>query len=263
MHDLPCSSPGPGGDAPDCRRRAFLKVLPAITAGAASLAALPAEAASDNAKPHWGMLVDARQCIGCQACTVACIMENVVPEGSFRTVVSTYAVTTGEGAAAVTGTHVLPRLCNHCDNPPCVPVCPVGATFKREDGAVLVDGERCVGCAYCVQACPYDARFINHHTGKADKCTFCSHRVEAGLLPACVETCVGGARVFGDLNDPKSEIRRLMADAQDELKVLKPEQGTRPQVFYIGLDPRLQGKVDGTQTPALSGLTWQPKSHGG
>ncbi len=100
----------------------------------------------------------------------------------------------------------LPRLCNHCDNPTCVPVCPVQATFQREDGVVLVDNERCVGCAYCVQACPYDARFINHETQTADKCTFCEHRLEVGLLPACVESCVGGARVIGDLNDPDSAI---------------------------------------------------------
>ena len=236
-------------DVCDQSRRGFLKALPAVTAGAA----LPAGAA--DAGPRWAMLVDLRQCIGCQACTVACIMENQVPAGSFRTIVSTYVVKTGGSS----GTYMLPRLCNHCDDPPCVPVCPVGATFKAADGSVLVDGERCVGCAYCVQACPYDARFINHLTGKADKCTFCAHRLEAGLLPACVETCVGGARVFGDLNDAKGELRRRLDAARDQVKVLKPEQGTRPNVFYIGLDGRFQGKVAGT--PAL----WQPAkspSHG-
>lgn len=236
-------------DVCDQSRRGFLKALPAVTAGAA----LPAGAA--DAGPRWAMLVDLRQCIGCQACTVACIMENQVPAGSFRTIVSTYVVKTGGSS----GTYMLPRLCNHCDDPPCVPVCPVGATFKAADGAVLVDGERCVGCAYCVQACPYDARFINHLTGKADKCTFCAHRLEAGLLPACVETCVGGARVFGDLNDAKGELRRRLDAARDQVKVLKPEQGTRPNVFYIGLDGRFQGKVAGT--PAL----WRPAkspSHG-
>jgi tetrathionate reductase subunit B len=108
---------------------------------------------------------------------------------------------------------VLPRLCNHCDNPPCIPVCPVSATYKREDGIVAVDGDRCVGCAYCVQACPYDARFINHETNKADKCTFCAHRVDAGLLPACVETCVGGARIFGDINDAEGELARRLKEA--------------------------------------------------
>ena len=213
-------------------RRGFLKALPAVTAGAA---ALPAHAAKPGA-PHWAMLIDTRECIGCQACTIACSIENQLPEGRFRTSALTYVVKDGES----TGTHMLPRLCNHCEEPPCVPVCPVGATFKRADGVVLVDGERCVGCGYCVQACPYEARFINTITGKADKCTFCSHRIEAGLLPACVETCVGAARVFGDLSDPKSEIRRRLADAKGRVKVLKPEQRTRPNVFYVGLEDPVQ-----------------------
>ncbi|MDP3707637.1 MAG: 4Fe-4S dicluster domain-containing protein, partial [Polaromonas sp.] len=164
------------------------------------MAPAPAIASAEGESKHrWAMVVDVQKCIGCQACTVSCIMENDVPANSFRTVTSTYEVHDGKR----TGTYMLPRLCNHCDEPPCIPVCPVGATFQRKDGIVVVDGDRCVGCAYCVQACPYDARFINHDTGKADKCTFCAHRVDAGLLPACVETCVGGARIFGDLNDPK------------------------------------------------------------
>jgi tetrathionate reductase subunit B len=177
-------------------------------------------------------------------------MENDVPANSFRTVTSTYEVHDGKR----TGTYMLPRLCNHCDEPPCIPVCPVGATFQRKDGIVVVDGDRCVGCAYCVQACPYDARFINHDTGKADKCTFCAHRVDAGLLPACVETCVGGARIFGDLNDPKSQVRELLD--HNKVKVLKPEMGTQPHVFYLGLDERFQGRVEG------EGTLWQPSGHG-
>ena len=231
-------------DLCDPERRGFLKALPALAAGAASV---PAEAAAQD-RPHWAMLIDLRECVGCQACTVACIMENRVPDGSFRTSVSTYVVTDGSGA----GTYMLPRLCNHCEKPPCVPVCPVGATFKRADGIVLVDGDRCVGCAYCVQACPYEARFINHDTGKADKCTFCAHRVEAGLLPACVETCVGGARIFGDLNDPGSEIRRRLRAAGDQVKTLKPEQGTRPNVFYVGLDHGVQQRISGKGAPAAA-----------
>ena len=202
------------------------------------------------------MLVDTRRCIACQACTMACSMENVSPEGEFRTVVATYAVSTAQGK---TGLAVLPRLCNHCEQPPCVPVCPVGATFKRQDGVVLVDGDRCVGCAYCVQACPYEARFINHDTGKADKCTFCAHRVEAGLLPACVETCVGGARIFGDINDPDSVISRRLAEADGKTQVLKPEAGTQPRVFYIGLDKQLAGRVD---TPSAVDLMWRPDHQG-
>lgn len=239
----------PGSSAACASRRSFLRGIPVITA-AAALAPTPALAA--DGKHHWAMLVDARKCIGCQACTVSCIQENAVPEGSFRTIVSTYSVKLTD-ADQPAGTYQLPRLCNHCDRPPCIPVCPVGATFKREDGIVVVDGDRCVGCAYCVQACPYDARFINHATNKADKCTFCAHRVDAGLLPACVETCVGGARIFGDLNDPDGELRRQLDAAKDELKVLKPELGTEPRVFYVGLDPRFQGKVEG------QGTLWQPR----
>ena len=211
---------------------------------------------AETSKHHWGMLVDVRKCIGCQACTVSCIQENVVPEGSFRTVVSTYSVKVNDSVQPA-GTYVLPRLCNHCDEPPCVPVCPVSATYKRADGIVVVNNERCVGCAYCVQACPYDARFINHETNKADKCTFCAHRVEAGLLPACVETCVGGARIFGDLNDANGVLRKQLDANKDKLKVLKPEQGTKPQVYYIGLDERFEGKVEG------QGTLWKPRAtHG-
>ena len=216
--------------------------------------AVPAMAA--EAGPHWSMLVDTRRCIACQACTMACSMENASPEGQFRTVVATYAVTGRDGK---TGLSVLPRLCNHCDEPPCIPVCPVGATFKQADGIVLVDADRCVGCAYCVQACPYDARFINHDTGKADKCTFCSHRLEAGLLPACVETCVGGARIFGDTNDPHSDISQRLKAAAGHIQVLKPEAKTSPRVFYIGLDEHLNGRVDGT---SAADMMWRPNQQG-
>jgi len=195
-----------------------------------------------DAKNRWAMVVDLRKCIGCQACTVACTQENQVPVGQFRTIVSTYEIWQDGKPYNAT----LPRLCNHCDNPPCIPVCPVQATYQRNDGIVVVDSERCVGCAYCVQACPYDARFINPHTQTADKCTFCVHRLEAGLLPACVETCVGHARVMGDLNDPQSEVSRLIKLHQT--KGLKPELGTRPQVYYIGLDDRLKSKVEGEAT---------------
>lgn len=230
-------------------RRSFLRGIPVLTAAAA---VLPTPSLAAEVGHHWAMLVDVRKCIGCQACTVSCIQENAVPEGSFRTVVSTYSVKLAD-AVQPAGTYVLPRLCNHCDEPPCIPVCPVGATKKRADGIVIVDGERCVGCAYCVQACPYDARFINHESNTADKCTFCAHRVDAGLLPACVETCVGGARIFGDLNDPDGELRRRLDAAKSEVKVLKPEQGTEPRVFYIGLDERFLGKVEG------QGTLWQPR----
>ena len=131
---------------------------------------------------------------------------------------------------------VVPRLCNHCEKPACVPVCPVGATFKREDGLVLINADTCIGCGFCVQACPYDARFLNHETHTADKCTFCAHRIAAGLLPACVETCVGGARIFGDLHDPQSVVCRMLAAYKGKVATLYPEKSTDPHVFYLGLD---------------------------
>jgi tetrathionate reductase subunit B len=237
---------------PDSSRRAFLAHIPVVTAGLAVTTA----AAAGTGGPHWGMLVDTRRCIACQACTMGCAVENALPVGDFRTVVATYAVRTPEGR---TGLAVVPRLCNQCEEPPCVPVCPVRATFKRTDGIVLVDGGRCVGCGYCVQACPYDARFINHETGKADKCTFCSHRIEAGLLPACVETCVGGARIFGDINDSSSEINRRLRAAGSTTRVLKPEAGTQPRVFYIGLEPELAGRVAGA---SAAEMMWRPNCKG-
>ena len=193
------------------------------------------------------MVVDLARCIGCQACTVSCIHENAVPVDSFRTIVSVYEVREG-GQARIA---MLPRLCNHCEDPPCIPVCPVAATFQRPDGIVVVNADACVGCGYCVNACPYDARFINEDTGKADKCTFCAHRVDAGLLPACVESCVGGARVFGNLADPTSAARRLLDSGQ--ARVLRPEMHTGPQVYYLGLEPALQDKVIGEPT------RWRPQ----
>ena len=248
----------------DTNRRGFLSAMGRVSIGAAATVAgagQSAKAATDPAAtdpgPHWGMVVDLRKCIGCQACTVACIMENDVPEDSFRTHVSVYEVLQDRGDPAMV---MLPRLCNHCDNPPCVPVCPVEATFKVEGtGEVLVDASRCVGCAYCVQACPYDARFINHETQTADKCTFCFHRTSAGLLPACVETCVGGARNFGDLNDPDSEVARMLRD--NPVSVLRPEMHTNPNVYYIGLDEVLDGRVAG-EAAYRPPLTTPPHVHG-
>lgn len=197
---------------------------------------------------RFGMLVDLRKCIGCQACTVSCSVENQAPIGQFRTTVLQYEVDRPGSAPAMVS---LPRLCNHCEEPPCVPVCPVQATFQRSDGIVLVDNERCVGCGYCVQACPYDARFINHETQTADKCTFCDHRLEVGLLPACVESCVGGARVIGDLNDAGSEINRRMEAHKDDIKVLKPDMKTEPRVYYIGLPDEFVNGVDGQASVRL------------
>ncbi len=183
------------------------------------------------------MVVDLNKCIGCQACTASCKAEFNVPMGVFRTWVREFE----DGNYPNVKVEFLPSLCNHCDDPPCVPVCPVQAIFKREDGAVLIDSETCIGCGYCVQACPYEAVFINPQTQVAEKCTFCTNRVEKGLQPACVETCVGGARVFGDLADPQSKISQLVSTKP--VQVLKPELGTEPMTYYIGMDKDIVGRA--------------------
>lgn len=241
----------------DLGKRKFLQNLGVLTAGTAlvpmaeaGLYFSPTRREGDPSK-RYGMLIDLRRCVGCQSCTVSCSVENQSPQGQFRTSVSQYQIQIRNEEA--TTNVLLPRLCNHCDNPPCVPVCPVQATFQREDGIVVVDNTRCVGCAYCVQACPYDARFINHSTQTADKCTFCAHRLEAGLLPACVESCVGGARIIGDLKDPSSTISKMLREHETAIKVLKPENGTLPQVFYLGLDEAFVHPLENRGQPAL----WQ------
>lgn len=125
-------------------------------------------------------------------------------------------------------------LCNQCDNPPCVKACPTHATKQRTDGIVTQNDKICIGCKYCVQACPYAIKYADEKTHTAHKCDFCLHRVEQGLLPACVNTCNARARVFGDLNDPESAVSRLIAS--NPVQTLRPEMGTDPRVFYIGLD---------------------------
>lgn len=219
--------PPPG--EPTNERRNFLK---AAAAGAAiSLAPAAARAATPRAKPQYGMLIDVRRCIGCHGCSVACKAEFDVPLGFTRSWVEYVEKGTHDDVSR----SFLPRLCNHCTEPQCVDVCPTGATWKRdEDGIVVIDEDICIGCKYCIQACPYDVRFINPVTGTADKCDFCLHRVSQGVAPACVEACIGDARIFGDLNDPESKISRMMAT--NPVTVLRPEMGTEPNVFYIAAD---------------------------
>ena len=128
----------------------------------------------------------------------------------------------------------VPKLCNHCANPPCVQVCSVGATFRTPDGVVLVDEKYCVGCRYCIQACPYGARYMHPQKHVADKCTFCYHRISKGLLPACVEVCPTQARIFGEVDNASSPIRRFIRF--NRTMVLKPALNTKPMVFYAGAE---------------------------
>ena len=210
----------------------------------------------DWTKHYWGYAVDTTKCIGCCACIRGCRAENDVPAGYFRTWIERYTILgeSGEGEVIVDSTKdesigfteleghdtknaktfFVPKICNHCEKSVCSQVCPVGATYRTIDGVTLVDPKRFIGCGYCVQACPYGSRFINPVTHTADKCTLCYHRITKGMMPACVQSCPKGARIFGDLKDPNSAISSLLR--QGRYRVLKPEMGTHPKCYYIGLD---------------------------
>ncbi len=179
---------------------------------------------------QYAFVIDHRKCIGCHACTVACKTEHEVPLGSFRTWVKYVE----RGAFPDTRRFFTVLRCNHCTQAPCVPICPTAALIKRADGIVDFDGDRCIGCKSCMQACPYDAIYIDPNTNTAAKCNFCAHRLEIGLEPACVIVCPERAILAGDADDPKGEIARLIG--REQVQVRKPEQGTAPNVYYIGAD---------------------------
>ena len=192
---------------------------------------------------RYGFVIDQRRCIGCHACTVACKEENRVPLGAFRTWVKYIE----RGAFPNTRRYFSVLRCNHCDAAPCVTICPTVALYRRADGIVDFDGERCIGCKSCMQACPYDALYIDPDTGTAAKCNYCAHRVEVGLEPACVIVCPEQAIIAGDLDDPASRIATIVA--REAVQVRKAEQGTRPKVFYLGADaaaltPELQAPAE-------------------
>ncbi|MGE3540709.1 MAG: NrfD/PsrC family molybdoenzyme membrane anchor subunit [Candidatus Tectimicrobiota bacterium] len=178
----------------------------------------------------FGFLIDHRKCIGCHACSVACKEEHQVPLGVYRTWVKYIE----KGDFPNTRRHFTVLRCNHCEDAPCVTICPVTALYKRSDGIVDFDNNVCIGCKACMQACPYDALYIDPNTDTAAKCNFCAHRVEVGLQPSCQVVCPTQAIVSGDLEDPNSYISHLTA--REPVRVRKPEKGTRPQLFYINAD---------------------------
>lgn len=231
----------------------------------------------------WGMVIDLDKCTGCQACTLACKAENNVPHGSPEEqerrleIYWNKVIAVSNGEYPVANTTIIPMPCMHCEHPPCVTVCPAKATYKREDGIVMQNFRRCIGCKYCIVACPYGARSFNykeqeekeyqrpdlpgdkynkeleynnyigpwpfpHRThGVVEKCTFCFHRIDKGLkegktigvdvVPACVEACPSGARVFGDLDDPYSLVSKLLV-SRDTFR-LRENMGTEPKVIYL------------------------------
>jgi Fe-S-cluster-containing dehydrogenase component len=197
---------------------------------------------------QWSVAVDLKRCTGCQSCTIACKLENGTPPGVFWTRV----IEKEEGTFPFAYKIFMPLRCNHCAEPPCVEVCPTGASHVREqDNLVLVNQDACIGCHSCVVACPYQARFIpksakgyydeptpfesvsykKWQAGTAQKCTLCSHRIDKDLLPACVETCPTKALTFGDRNDPNSELSKLLATRSHFQP--RAELGTDPCVYYL------------------------------
>jgi phenylacetyl-CoA:acceptor oxidoreductase subunit 1 len=266
----------PAPESKEVSRRDLLKLGGALV-GAAGLAQIAltgynttaqASGGEEGSGPQWGMLIDINLCIGCQYCTFACEAINNLADDMRYCVVTRETTQNGEE-------FFLSRPCMHCQEAPCVHVCPVGATRKRPDGIISMDYEMCIGCRYCQVACPYGARVFNwkepierspqspnfglqevpnRPRGVVEKCTFCSHRIDAGLerglvpgvdpqaTPACVNACPTHARIFGDLKDHESPVAKALAEAKTTIR-LREELSTEPHVYYIPpqTDNRFQG----------------------
>lgn len=198
----------------------------------------------DKSQQRLGIVVDTKKCFDCKACMIACKVENQVPDGYWRNWVR------HTGGLEGLRTQFQPGQCMQCSQPSCVAACPVGATYKLDNGVVAIDPKKCIGCGNCVSACPYGARYRNPKTHIADKCDFCLHRLERGEQPTCVETCPTKARVFGDLNDPASRVSKLAA-SQELVRISSPQVNTEPNIFYSkgtklldwAVAPTLPGKV--------------------
>ncbi|MBE0429811.1 MAG: 4Fe-4S dicluster domain-containing protein [Thermoleophilia bacterium] len=225
-------------------RRQFLKIGLAITGVFAGGTLLSAASVIDNVfaseddyaekypyRPHYSMLIRQSNCIDCERCLEACKRTNHVPEYGYRTQILKKDYPESSGRTV----EFIPVLCNQCNNPPCVRACPTRATYKDEtNGIIRMDNSKCIGCKTCMSACPYNARYFNEETMAVDKCNFCyDTRLSRGeALTACAEACPAGARIFGDLSDPGSEVYRQVHDIEKAVWVLRPETGAKPNVFY-------------------------------
>jgi tetrathionate reductase subunit B len=262
---LPILQPAGAPQAP--ARREFLANAARLSTGALVFFASARAESSSEAPPrrapgeynweehHWAYVIDTEKCIGCGSCVRACKAENGVPDGFYRTWVERYVVgmdkshvDSPEGGMQgfppvetdfhPTKSFFVPKMCNHCAATPCIQVCPVGASYRTKDGVVLVDGKRCIGCAYCVQACPYGSRFLSPVTHTAEKCTWCYHRITKGLRPACVEVCPTGTRMFGDLTHEDDPVRKILETQR--VSILQPHLLTEPQCRYLHLDKEVR-----------------------
>ena len=201
----------------------------------------------------FGFVIDNRKCIGCHACTVACKSEHDVPVGVNRT----WVKQTEKGTFPNTRRVFSVTRCNHCTDAPCVSICPTEALFKRDDGIVDFNNDRCIGCKSCMQACPYDALYIDPETKTAAKCNYCAHRTDIGLEPACVNICPEQAIISGDLENPETEIAQLISKQQ--VKTRKPEKGTKPNVYYIDGD---EASLNPSATERSNSYIWGSQATG-
>ncbi len=246
-------------------RRKFVKTAAAL-AGTLAISSLldPLKAIVYATKepekpgPWWGIGIDIKKCIGCGLCAQACKTENHVPDKPFyfRNWVEQYTILNdgtvkvispnggingfqkNEAAENIFKTFFVPKMCNHCAKSPCTQVCPVGATFESPDGVALIDETYCIGCAYCVQACPYGCRYIHPEKKVADKCTLCYHRLKKGLTPACMEICPTGARIYGDLRDKNGVMVKFLKE--HDCMVLKPHMNTGSKLYYNALSAEVR-----------------------
>jgi Fe-S-cluster-containing dehydrogenase component len=254
--------------SPELGRRDFLEQGAKLAAGTAvllSAADAAGSSAAVSATPHiegydwndhrYAYVIDTEKCIGCGSCVRACRAENDVPAGFYRTWIERYLVglegskvdspdggiegfKDAQAGFPVTKSFFVPKMCMHCASTPCVQVCPVGASYRTRDGVVMVDEKSCIGCGYCVQACPYGSRFLNPASHTAEKCTWCYHRITKGLRPGCVEACPTGTRIFGDLKKEGDPVRKILET--ERVAILQPHHLTEPSCYYLHLDKEVR-----------------------